>query len=152
MDNHRMQTYLQQQAQHAQKPVPKPVKPVAQAETRLAPVEEVSLEDFKNFVKKWLELDAYIKKAQELVKEKKKQRNKLAEIITKFMCKYNIEDLNTKEGRIRCKTSYIKAPVTQKEIKDKITTLVPDKRDDIKKIFDERPKKEKVSLRKLKIT
>jgi len=159
MDNHRMQTYLQQQAQHTQRPSqpPKPVhvtkqQPPPPSETRLVPVEEVSLEDFKNFVKKWLELDAYIKKAQELVKEKRKQRNKLAEIITKFMCKYNIEDLNMKEGRIRCKTSYIREPVTQKEIKEKITTLVPDKKDDIKKIFDERPKKEKVSLRKLKIT
>jgi hypothetical protein len=142
MDRQRMQTYLHQQSQEV-----KEVK-----ETRIAPVEDISLEDFKNFVKKWLELDNYIKKAQDLVKEKRKQRNKIAETITKFMCKYNIEDLNTKEGRIRCKTSYIRAPVTQKEIKDKITTLVPEKRDAIKKLFDERPKKEKISLRKLKIT
>lgn len=121
--------------------------------TGLATIEEITLEDFKNFVKKWLEIDAYIKKAQDVIKEKKKQRNKLSEIITKFMAKYNIEDLNTKEGRIRCKTSYVKKPVSQKEIKEKVTTIVPiDKREKLENIFDDRPKEKKVSLRRLKIS
>jgi hypothetical protein len=131
-----LNTYLQQQAK----------------ETSLIPVEEISLEDFKNYVKKWLEVDAYIKKAQQLVKEKRKIRNKLSEVIVKFMTKYNIEDLNTKEGRIRCKTSYIRQPVTQKELKEKVTSLVPEKKDTLKKLFEDRPKQEKVSLRRLKIS
>ena len=121
-------------------------------ETSLVPMEEISLEDFKNFVKRWLEIDAYIRKAAEIVKEKKRQRNKIAEIITKFMCKYNIEDLNTKEGKIRCKTTFVKPQVSQKEIKERVTSLVPEKRDQLLKIFEERPKKEKVSLRRLKIS
>ena len=95
-----------------------------QQETGLVHVEDITLEDFKNFVKKWLELDGYVKKAQEIIKDKKRQRNKIAEVITKFMCKYNIEDLNTKEGRIRCKTTHTKAPVTQKQIKEKLTVCL----------------------------
>lgn len=134
--NTRLNSYLQQQ----------------QSSTTLAIVDEITLEEFKNFVKKWLEVDAYIKKAQDLVKEKKKQRNKIAEVITKFMSKYNIEDLNTKEGRIRCKTTYIKASVTQKEMKEKITKLIPERSDIVQKIYEDRPKKEKVSLRRLKIS
>lgn len=120
--------------------------------TGLITLDDITLEDFKNYVKKWLELDAYLKKALELVKEKKKQRNKLAEVITRFMCKYNIEDLNTKEGRIRCKTSYIREPVTQKVIKAKMTELLPERKDIVTKIYDERPKHERLSLKRLKIT
>lgn len=120
--------------------------------TGLITLDDITLEDFKNYVKKWLELDAYVKKAMEVVKEKKKQRNKLAEVITRFMCKYNIEDLNTKEGRIRCKTSYIREPVTQKVIKAKMTELLPERKDIVTKIYDERPKHERLSLKRLKIT
>lgn len=120
--------------------------------TGLITLDDITLEDFKNYVKKWLEVDAYLKKAMELVKEKKKQRNKLAELITRFMCKYNIEDLNTKEGRIRCKTSYIREPVTQKVIKAKMTELLPERKDIVTKIYEERPKHERLSLKRLKIT
>jgi hypothetical protein len=120
--------------------------------TGLITLDDITLEDFKNYVKKWLEMDAYLKRAMEVVKEKKKQRNKLAEVITRFMCKYNIEDLNTKEGRIRCKTSYIREPVTQKVIKAKMTELLPERKDIVTKIYDERPKHERLSLKRLKIT
>ena len=117
--------------------------------------ENISLEEFKNFVKKWLEYDNYIKKAREVIREKRKARDKLTEIITKFMCKYNIEDLNTKEGRIRCRTQVVKAPMSQKVVKQKITDYITDegqKNEILHKIYDEREKVEKVSLRRLKIS
>jgi hypothetical protein len=119
--------------------------------------EDITLEEFKNYVKKWLEYDNFIKKAQEVIKEKKKIRDKLSVIITKFMCKYNIEDLNTKEGRIRCKTLVVKTPVSQKVIKEKIINYFSNdenRRNDIlNKIYEEdRGKIEKVSLRRLKIS
>ena len=118
--------------------------------------ESISLEEFKNYVKKWLEFDNFIKKAKGVIKEKQKQRDELSKVITKFMCKYNIEDLNTKEGRIRCKTSVVKAPVSQKVVKQKISDYFKDndeKRVDIlTKIYEEREPMEKVSLRRLKIT
>lgn len=118
--------------------------------------ENISLEEFKNYVKKWLEYDNFIKKARDVVKEKRKSRDKLTEIITKFMCKYNIEDLNTKEGRIRCKTSVVKAPVNQKVVKQRITDYFKEnehqKNDILHKIYEEREAVEKVSLRRLKIS
>ena len=118
--------------------------------------ENISLADFKNFVKKWLEYDNFIKKARDLIKEKKKQRDELTQVITKFMCKYNIEDLNTKEGRIRCKTAVVKAPVSQKVVKQRITDYFKDNQNQceevLHKIYEEREQVEKVSLRRLKIT
>lgn len=118
--------------------------------------QSISLEEFREYVRKWLELDNNIKKAQEVIRERKQVRDKLSTVISAFMCKYNIEDLNTKEGRIRCKVSTVKAPVNQKTVKQKLTDYFQHdetkKQDILTKIYDERPEVEKVSLRRLRIT
>lgn len=118
--------------------------------------ENITLEEFRSYVKRYLELDNYIKKAREVIRDKKKQKDKLSEIISKFMIKFNIEDLNTKDGRIRCKVGYVKSPVNQKVIKEKITDYFKNNENECKeiitKVFEERDKVEKVSLRRLKIT
>lgn len=136
-------------------PVPKPVTDLALLDET---VENISLEQFKEFVRKWIDLDKTIKVAQETLREKKKLRDKLAAIIQKFMCKYNIEDLNTKEGKIRCKVRQVKAPITQTEVKQKLQEIFSHderkKEEVLGKIYNtkERPRVEKVSLRRLKIT
>jgi hypothetical protein len=118
----------------------------------------ITLEEFKEYVKKWIELDNVIKKGQEAIRERKQVRDKLSLIISKFMCKYDIEDLNTKEGKIRCKVTQAKAPLSQKVIKQKITDYFQssDKTlqaaDVIQKIYNERETVQKVSLRRLKIS
>lgn len=118
--------------------------------------ENISIEDFSNLVKKWIELDNWIKKSQEIAKQKRKQKDKLSEVITHYMTRYNIEDLNTSEGKIRCKVRYVKSGVNQKVVKEKIAELLKDDEEQcntlITKIFDDREKVEKVSLRRIKIT
>ena len=43
------------------------------------------------------------------------------------MSKYNIEDLNTKQGKLRCKIVEVKAPLSQKVIKERLAeTLTKD--------------------------
>jgi len=139
-------------------PAPKP-EPVAPPKQELVLIEEenVSLEQFKEYVRQWIELDNFIKVNAESLRQKKKVRDKLAMVISKFMCKYNIEDLNTKEGKIRCKVRAVKPLVTQNDVKAKIEELFANdtkkKQEIIEKIYkEERPKVEKVSLRRLKIT
>jgi hypothetical protein len=116
----------------------------------------ITLEEFKEYVKKWIELDNTIKRAQEAIKERKQARDKLSMLISKFMCKYDIEDLNTKEGRIRCKVMQVKAPVSQKVVKQKIIDYFQNdenkKEEIISKIYNERETVQKVSLRRLKIS
>lgn len=118
--------------------------------------ENISIEDFSNLVKKWIELDNWIKKSQEIAKQKRKQKDKLSEVITHYMTRYNIEDLNTSEGKIRCKVRYVKSGVNQKVVKEKIAELLKDDEEQcntlITKIFNDREKVEKVSLRRIKIT
>jgi len=104
--------------------------------------EKIGIDEFRSYVKKWCEIDNFIKRAREAIKEKKKAQDKLTEVITKFMCRYNIEDINTKEGRIRCKTQVVKAPVSQKVVKQRITDYFKDNdnqcSDILHKIYEER--------------
>ena len=129
-------------------------------DTSIVPVaelpENISIEDFSNLVKKWIELDNWIKKSQEIAKQKRKQKDKLSEVITHYMTRYNIEDLNTSEGKIRCKVRYVKSGVNQKVVKQKITEIFKDNQETcnalISKIYNDREKIEKVSLRRINIT
>lgn len=170
-----METYLKQQQQQSVTPTPSVVSeqvrsyshpqqssslaPLPEKETALVLYdvpENISLEEFKNYVKKWIEYDNFIKKAKQVIKEKKKIRDELNKVIIKFMCKYNIEDINTKEGRIRCKTSVVKPAVTQKVVKQRISDYFKDnenkKEEILHKIYEQQEQVERVSLRRLKIT
>ena len=81
---------------------------------------DITLQEFKELVKKWLEYDNFIKRSKQIIKEKTKYRNELTNIITSFMQKYDIDDLNTSEGRISCKKSSVKKGLTSKQIKEKV--------------------------------
>jgi CO dehydrogenase/acetyl-CoA synthase beta subunit len=70
------------------------------------------------------------------------------------MGRFNIEDLNTKEGIIRYRKTYVKEPLSQKTIKTKLEELFKNDLDTfekVQKIFTEREKIEKTSLRRLKL-
>jgi hypothetical protein len=70
------------------------------------------------------------------------------------MSKFNIEDLNTKDGIIRYRKTFVKEPLSQKTIKNKLEELFKDDQENfekIEKIFTDREKIEKMSLRRLKL-
>jgi hypothetical protein len=118
--------------------------------------DNITIEEFTNLAKKWIEMDNWIKKYQEMAKQKRKQKDKLTSIITHYMTKYNIEDLNTTEGKICCKVRQVKSGVNQKVVKQKINEIFKDNEETcnaiITKIFEDREKVEKVSLRRIKIS
>lgn len=129
----------------------------ANGSTGTPSIDSMTLDDFKEYVRRYIEIDSWIQKAQEVMREKKKQRDKLSEIITKFMLKYDIEDLKVKQSKLRCTVRQVKQPITQKVIKEKISDYF--KGNDtktteiIQKVFEEdRPVKERATLRRLKIT
>jgi hypothetical protein len=115
-------------------------------------IDELLLEEFKNQVKVWWELDTNIKRLQNALREYKKKQSVMSGKILEFMQRYNIEDLNTKYGVLRCKQTYVKAPLSQKTVKEKLFehfSSDPRAVELLKQIFEERDKKEKVSLRRL---
>ena len=130
-------------------------KDIAVVETQMTEsMNELMLEEFKKNVQTWMNYDNQMKRlaaASKLLKTKKKEIN---EKILDFMARYNIEDLNTKEGVIRYKKTFVKEPLTQKMIKDKLNELFKNNENDLNRvneIFNNRQKVEKTSLRRLKL-
>lgn len=118
--------------------------------------DNLALEEFKHQVKLWMEIDTQVKKLMQSVKEKKAVQKMLGEKILAFMSKFNIEDLNMREGKLRYKVSYTKPTVKKNEIKDKLVNYFEHDKDTANKVVaavfqpDDNNKIEKVSLRRLK--
>ena len=110
------------------------------------------LEEFKNCVKIWITVDNNIKKLQATVKEQNGMKKEVSKKILSFMSRFNIEDLNTKEGKLRYKVTQVKAPLSQAGIKEKIVQNYQQGmavEDLTSKVF-ERPNVAKHSLRRFK--
>ena len=83
------------------------------------------LDHFKTNVKDWLEMDEKIKVLEKEVREMKKIRNKQLEPkITGFMRSYNISDLNTESGKLKCNERNTKAPVNKKTIQESLQKVL----------------------------
>jgi hypothetical protein len=83
------------------------------------------LEHFKKNVRDWLEMDEKIKALEKEIREMKKVRNKQLEPkITGFMRSYNISDLNTESGKLRCNERNTKAPVNKKTIQESLQKVL----------------------------
>lgn len=115
---------------------------------------ELMLEEFKKNVQSWMLIDNQMKRLAAASKQLKVKKKDMNEKILDFMARYNIEDLNTKEGIIRYKKTYVKEPLTQKLIKEKLNEIFKDSDSNLEKIneiFNNRGKVEKTSLRRLKL-
>ena len=115
---------------------------------------EALLEEFKDNVQAWMDLDNQLKRLEAASKQRKTKKKELNEKILDFMAKYNIEDLNTKQGVIRYKKVFVKEPLSQKVIKERLSDLFKDDQtnyEKIEKIFTDRGKVEKQSLRRVKL-
>lgn len=82
-----------------------------------------TLEDFKADVRTWIELDDSIKTLQSAIRERRQEKVQLTKRVMDFMDRHDIEDLNTKSGRIRYKTNVVRAPLSQSVIKERISTF-----------------------------
>lgn len=111
------------------------------------------LDQFKNKVRTWMEIDNTVKKLRGVIRERNSAKAELTKSILEFMAKFNIEDLNTKEGKLRYKVSNVKPPQSKQKLKEKlIEHYSPEMNaeDLAKLVFDSPPGViEKHSLRRL---
>ena len=85
------------------------------------------LDDFKNKVGTWLELDEQISSFEKKIRELKKIRNKKLEPeITGFMVKFNISDLNTNNGKLKCNARNTKKPLNKINIRENLCKVIQD--------------------------
>ena len=162
------QLQQQQQQQQQQQPPSRPLTPAPQQQqTPQAPPaaqragalvevpDEALLEAFKSDVRTWLELDNTVRRLQAALKDRRGAKKQLSERILSFMARYNIEDLNTREGRLHYQITLVKAPVTQTSVRDRIASYFPSN-DAVAQalhhaIFGNRERAERVSLRRFSL-
>ena len=90
-------------------------------------INDNELKDFKVKVKQWLEIDEEIKKMENKIKEMKKLKNKTLEPqITSFMRTYNISDLNTDNGKLRCNERNTKKSLNKNNIRENLSQVIQD--------------------------
>ena len=115
--------------------------------------EEKDVTEFKKYVKTYLETNDDIAKLKGAIKDRNKLKKELNELIMKFMTKFNIEDLNTKQGTIRLNVKQVKAPLSQKEIRERLSkSFSPNKtlEEITEEVFNKRDIVEKQSLKIIK--
>lgn len=116
------------------------------------------LTEFKEQVKSWLNLDNEVKAINAKIKildNERKHRKKLIEVfsakILSFMGSNEIDELNSKDGIIKYKKSFVKEPLTQKQIRAKLLDQfrnIDNAEEKINKVFKDREKIEKLRLKR----
>ena len=105
-----------QQAQQPQQP--------QQPQQQIPPNELIS---FKSNLTQWLEMDRQISELNQQMKELKNIKNKTLEpLITQFMVQYNIKDVNTDNGPVKCNQRNTKKPLNKNIIRDSLSQLITD--------------------------
>lgn len=113
---------------------------------------EGELEEFKAYVKSYIDIDNDVKKLKAAIRERNSVKKEISSYIMNFMSKFNIEDLNTKHGKIRYQITKVKRPMTEKGIRSKIMEnygkdMTPE--DLNEKIFSEKETVERHVLKRL---
>ena len=86
---------------------------------------EEKLQIFKVKVKQWLAIDEEITKLEKRIRELRKVKNKQLEPdITGFMQHYNVSDLNTDNGKIRCNERKTKQSLNQINIRQNLLQVI----------------------------
>jgi len=92
----------------------------------LPKIPKEQLDCFKVNVKEWLDADQQIKELEKQIRELKALRNKRLEPkITGFMRSFNISDLNTDVGKLRCNERNTKSTVSKKSIQESLQKILP---------------------------
>jgi hypothetical protein len=112
------------------------------------------LQYFKEKVKHWLMIDKQVSDLENQIKDIKKTKKEIMPEITKFMVQYNISDLNTESGKLRCSERKTKSTLSKNYIRIELEKALGDQSDQIdscmENILNNRVIKTTYVLKKLK--
>lgn len=114
-------------------------------------IDNTILDNFKNKVKVYLNIDDEIRSLEKTIREKKRHKQQLSEFILTFMGDYNIEDLTTGTGKLKRSISYTKKPINKETLKSKLGEYFKnyEKGEEVANyIIDKRDKEERVRLKR----
>ena len=86
-------------------------------ESKNEPTSE-EMDTFKNLVNDWFKFDDAIRKLKIAIRERKTLQQVLNNKIQDFMFKYNYNDLNTQNGRLKTNVKNVQKPVNIKEVRE----------------------------------
>ena len=91
------------------------------------PIPESEVQFFKEKVQRWLHVDSQISELEKQIRELKKVRNKeLEPEITNFMTTYNVSDLNTENGKLKCQEKKTKKGLNKHNIRQNLSEFLTD--------------------------
>ena len=112
------------------------------------------LQYFKEKVKHWLMIDKQVSELENQIKDIKKSKKEIMPEITKFMVQYNISDLNTESGKLRCSERKTKSTLSKNYIRIELEKALGDQSEQIdscmENILNNRVIKTTYVLKKLK--
>ena len=76
------------------------------------------MDTFKNLVADWFKYDDAIRKLKIAIRERKTLQQVLNNKIEDFMFKYNYNDLNTQNGRLKTNIKNVYKPINIKDVRD----------------------------------
>ena len=94
------------------------------------------LQYFKEKVKHWLAIDKQVSDLENQIKDIKKVKKELMPEITQFMVKYNISDLNTDSGRLKCSERKTKSTLNKNYIRIELEKALGDQSDKIESCME----------------
>ena len=108
---------------------------------------------FKEQVQRWVKVDSQIVELEKQIKELKKVRTKeLEPNITTFMTHNNITDLNTENGKLRCKERRTKQALNKNNIRQNLSKYLDEGKIDsaIDDMWNNREEKVSYLIQKVK--
>ena len=101
-----------------------------------AEIPSQELQYFKEKVKRWLMIDKQVADLEGQIKEIKKVKKELMPEITKFMVLYNISDLNTEDGKLKCSERKTKQAINKNYLIQELTNSLGENQEQINKCMD----------------
>lgn len=107
--------------------------------------------EFKDNIRQWIKLDDDLITLTNAMKDIKKKKNELSDIILKFMENNNLKHLNTNDGKIQYTKTSINKALNKNLLLEKLSIYLKDDNKGnsaVDFIFDNREKTEKVTLKR----
>lgn len=109
--------------------------------------------EFKENIKLWLKMDDDIKTLQNALKNIKKKKEEMTPKILNFMKNNNLKHLETKDGKLQYKSSYVTKPLNKKILENRLGDFFKNMEKGLNVanyILENREKEEKIRLTRRK--
>lgn len=109
------------------------------------------MSDFSSSVSLWLKIDTDMARLQAALRERRAVKRHLTDIILAFMVKFGIDDLDTLECRLSCRTRHVRTSLPHRTIHERLSGIYVNDPVTARSVTDtvfNRERVERVSLRR----